>query len=318
MRKWTACGKVPCLVKNRPLRHRVEYGAYLGLKGFLRALPHSTTRAVGRALGSLGHRLDRRHRDVALRNLALALPNLPEGERRRLIRECFRHFGAALCDAISSTRFDAVEICRRFTLEGWENLEAAERRGKGIFILSAHLGFWELVPPVVGLYRGRMDIVVRPADNPWLDAELRRLRERFGNAVIPKRGAARKMLEVLRSGGRVGILIDQRVQEKEGIAVPFFGRPALTTPVLARVSLRTGAAVVPVAAYPEPGGRYRVVVRPAILPPEDKDSKDGEEMVAALTRRYLEVAEEDIRDHPEMWLWMHRRWDERGQDHRGK
>ena len=92
-----------------------------------------------------------------------------------------------------------------------------------------------------------------------------------------------------------------------GIAVPFFGRPALTSPVLARLSLRTGAPVVPISAYPEPGGRYRVVVRPPILPPE---GQDGDEAVAALTRRYLEVAEEDIRAHPEMWLWMHRRWEE--------
>lgn len=295
-------------MKNRPLGHRVEYGLYIALKTLLRTLPHSGTRSFGRGLGSLAHALDRRHRDVALRNLALALPEMDEAERRRLVKRCFRHFGAALCDAISSTRFAPTELCHRMSLRGWENLEEAERRGKGIFILSAHLGLWELVPPMIGLTRGRMDIVVRPADNPWLDRELRGLRERFGNAVIPKRGAARRMLEVLRGGGRVGILIDQRVQEKEGIAVPFFGRPALTSPVLARVSLRTGAAVVPIAAYPEPGGRYRVVVRPAVLPPE---GGDDEEAVAALTRRYLEIAEEDIRAHPEMWLWMHRRWDER-------
>lgn len=295
-------------MKHRPLGHRVEYGFYLAVKGFLRALPHAAARSFGRGLGSLAHRLDRRHREVALRNMALALPELTEAERRRLVKECFRHFGAALCDAISSTRFPPVELCHRMSLRGWEHLEEAERRGKGIFILSAHLGLWELVPPIVGLTRGRMDIVVRPADNPWLDGELRALRERFGNAVIPKRGAARRMLEVLRGGGRVGILIDQRVQEREGIAVPFFGRPALTTPVLARLSLRTGAAVVPIAAYPEPGGRYRVVVRPAILPPENGDDENA---VADLTRRYLESAEEDIRAQPEMWLWMHRRWDER-------
>jgi Kdo2-lipid IVA lauroyltransferase/acyltransferase len=295
-------------VKRRPVRYRVEYGFYRILKGLLRALPHAAARSFGRGLGVLAHALDRRHRDVALRNLAFALPKTDEAERRRLVEECFRHFGAALCDAISSTRFEPTELCHRMSLRGWENLDEAERRGKGIFILSAHLGLWELVPPLIGLTRGRMDIVVRPADNPWLDRELRALRERFGNAVIPKRGAARRMLEVLRGGGRVGILIDQRVQEREGIAVPFFGRPALTSPVLARVSLRTGAAVVPITAYPEPRGRYRVVVRPPILPPEDGDDDAA---VAALTRRYLEVAEEDIRAHPEMWLWMHRRWDER-------
>ncbi len=292
-------------MKTRPVGHRVEYGLYLALKGCLRLLPHAAARSTGRGLGSLAHALDRRHRDVARRNMALALPERGEAERRRLVKECFRHFGAALCDAVSSTRFTPTELCHRMSLRGWENLEEAERRGKGIFILSAHLGLWELVPPMIGLTRGRMDIVVRPADNPWLDRELRALRERFGNAVIPKRGAARRMIEVLRGGGRVGILIDQRVQEREGIAVPFFGRPALTSPVLARLSLRTGAAVVPIAAYPEPGGRYRLVVRPPILPP---DGGDDEETAAALTRRYLEVAEEDIRAHPEMWLWMHRRW----------
>lgn len=293
-------------MKNLPVRHRIEYGLYLALKGFLRALPHEAARSVGRAVGSLAHALDRRHREVARRNLERVMPEIPPAERRRLVRSCFRHFGAALCDAISSTRFDAVEICRHFTLEGWENVEAAERRDRGIFVLSAHVGFWELVPPIVGLYRGPMSIVMRPADNPYLDRELRTLRERFGNVTIPKRGAARRMLETLRERGRVGILIDQRVQPKEGIEVPFFGHPALTSPVLARLSLRTGAAVVPVAVFPEPDGRYRFVARPAILPPEG--ARDDEEAVAALTRRYLEAAEADIRAHPEMWLWMHRRW----------
>jgi len=295
-------------MKRRPIGHRVEFAFYRLLKGFLRALPHSGARSFGRGLGSLACALDRRHREIALRNMALALPETEEAERWRLVKECFRHFGAALCDAISSTRFRPTELCHRMSLRGWENLDEAERRGRGIFILSAHLGLWELVPPLIGLTRGRMDTVVRPADNPWLDRELQGLRQRFGNAVIPKRGAARRMLEVLRGGGRIGILIDQRVQEREGIAVPFFGRPALTSPVLARLSLRTGAAVVPISAFPEPNGRYRVVVRPPILPPE---GEEGDEAVAALTRRYLEVAEEDIRAHPEMWLWMHRRWEER-------
>lgn len=294
-------------MKNRPVRHRVEYGLYLGLKAVLRSLPHAAARALGRRLGDLAWAVDRRHREIARSNMELAFPELPEAERRRRVRACFRHFGAALTDAVSSTRFPAVELCRRFSLAGWEHLEEAEGRGKGIFILSAHLGFWELVSPVIGLFRGPMEIVVRPADNPHLDRELCGLRRRFGNGVIPKRGAARKMLSTLRAGGRVGILIDQRVQEREGIRVPFFGRPALTSPVLARLSLRTGAAVVPVAALPEPRGRYRLLVRPPILPPENVE--DDEATVAALTRRYLEAAEEDIRAYPEMWLWMHRRWD---------
>lgn len=305
-------------MKHAPVRHRLEYGAYLTLKGVVRILPHAAARPFGAAVGRLAHRLDRRHRQVATGNLELAFPALGPAERRRLAAACFRHFGAALFDLISAERFDAVELCRRFTFQGWEHLESAERLGRGVFLLGAHHGYWEISGRPIGLYRGVIHTVARPADNPHLDRELSRLRQGLGYAVIPKRGAARRMLQVVRAGGRVGILPDQRVQEREGILVPFFGRPALTTPVLARLSIRDGCPVVPVFAYPEPGGRYRLVIRPPILPVEppgggapragDGD-EDREAAVAALTRRYLAAIESEIRDHPEMWLWMHRRWD---------
>jgi Kdo2-lipid IVA lauroyltransferase/acyltransferase len=316
-------------VKHAPVRHRLEYGAYLLLKGVVRALPHAAARPLGAALGGLACRLDRRHREVAAANLALAFPTLAATERRRLVTACFRHFGAALFDLISSERFDAVELCRRFSYEGWEHLDRAERLGRGVFLLGAHHGYWEISGRPIGLYRGVLHTVARPADNPHLERELTRLRRGLGYAVLPKRGAARRMLQVVRAGGRVGILPDQRVQEREGILVPFFGHPALTTPILARLSLRDRCPVVPVFAYPEPGGRYRMVIRPPILPEEaaasgtdatsashagvnDEAGAAGEDAgtaVAALTRRYLEVIEREIRDHPEMWLWMHRRWD---------
>jgi Kdo2-lipid IVA lauroyltransferase/acyltransferase len=319
-------------VKHAPVRHRLEYGAYLAFKGIVRALPHAAARPLGAALGSVACRLDRRHREVAAANLALAFPALAAAERRRLVAACFRHFGAALFDLISSERFDAVELCRRFSYEGWEHLDRAERLGRGVFLLGAHHGYWEISGRPIGLYRGVLHTVARPADNPYLERELSRLRRGLGYAVLPKRGAARRMLQVVRAGGRVGILPDQRVQEREGILVPFFGHPALTTPVLARLSLRDGCPVVPVFAYPEPRGRYRLVIRPPILPEEaaaagaeaggtdhaaasaesGASGEDAATAVAALTRRYLEVIEREIRDHPEMWLWMHRRWDRPG------
>jgi KDO2-lipid IV(A) lauroyltransferase len=315
----TLCIENICVeMKNRPVRHRLEYAFYLVLKGGLRALPHSASRRLGRALGWLGYLLDRRHREVALRNMARALPEKSDQERRALVRACFQHFGMALCDTLSSTRFGPRELCARFDLEGWEHLDEAYSRGKGVFVLSAHFGLWESVPPMIGLYHGSLEIVYRPADNPYLDRELRALRERSNNKVIPKRGAVRRMIEVLRERGRVGILIDQRVQPREGIWVPFLGEAALTSPIVARLSLRTGAAVVPVAAFPLPGGRYRLVVRKALLPPEPPPGEavagESDEAVVALTRRYLEAAEEDIRAHPALWLWMHRRWEsERGE-----
>jgi Kdo2-lipid IVA lauroyltransferase/acyltransferase len=274
------------------------------LKGLLRALPHGGARAVGAALGSLAHRLDRRHREVALRNLALALPELDAAARERLARDCFRHFGVALADLVSSSRFDPVEVCRRFTYEGWEHLGEAAAAGKGVFLLTAHMGLWELAALPVGLYQGPLHVIARPADNPYLERELRHLRERFGNRVIHKHGAARPMLQAIREKGRIAILIDQRVQAKEGIQLPFFGRPAWTTPILARMSVRTGAPVAAVFTYAEPQGRYHLVVRPPIYP-----EGEGEEAVAALTQKYLDLIEAEIRTRPAAWLWMHRRWD---------
>jgi KDO2-lipid IV(A) lauroyltransferase len=292
-------------MKEAPLLHLLEYAVYRSLRGGLRALPHTASRRIGRALGALAFTLDRRHHRIAVDNLAAALPELPEGHRRELAGECFRSFGAALCDAVSAARFDAVGLCRQLTLEGWEHVEEAVAAERGTVFLSAHLGSWEIAAYPPGLYGGPLHVVGRPLDNPRLDRELARLRGRFGNRLIPKRGAARGMLRVLQEHGRVGILLDQRVRPAEGIAVPFFGRPALTSPLLARLVLRTGAPVVPVFAYLEPQGRYRFVARAPLWPPAEEP---GEGSVAELTASYLAVTEREIRQRPAQWMWMHHRW----------
>jgi KDO2-lipid IV(A) lauroyltransferase len=291
------------------LRYLLEYLAILAVRGFVRLLPHRAARGIGRGIGRLAHAVLRRHRRIAAGNLALALPELGEAERRRTVRACFEHFGLALADAVSVQRFDLEELCRRLDLEGWEHLQEAEHRaaGTGLFVLSAHLGLWEVAAYPPGIYGGPLHVVGRPVDNPWLDRELTRARARHGNPLIPKRGAVRPMMRVLSKGGRVGILIDQRARPAEGIWVPFFGQPSYTTPILARLALRTGAPVVPIFGFPRPRGRYRVVLREAIWPDEAAGLEE-EEAVAELTRRYLAACEREIREHPEMWLWMHNRW----------
>ena len=294
-------------MKDAPVLHAAEYTAYLLLKGVLRALPHRASRSLGRGLGALGAAIDLRHRRVAERNLAIAFPELSPGERRRQAAACFRHFGAVFCDTVSAMRFDAVELCERWTLEGWEHLEAAERSGRGALVMSAHLGHWEIAALPVGLYRGEFHVVGRPADNPWLGRELARSRERFGNRALDKRGAARAMLRVLHAGKLLGILIDQRVRLQDGILVPFFGRDAATTPVLAKLSLRTGAPVIPIFGFMEPGGRWRIALREPIAP-ESGARADDEAAVAALTARYLAAIEREIRQRPAEWLWLHDRW----------
>lgn len=289
---------------RKSLRHRAELGLFLAVRGGLRALPAAAARPVGAALGDLIWLLGIRRRTVA-QNLRLVFPELSRGQRRRLARRCFRHFGAMTCDTVAMSRLDAVELCRRLTLVGWERLDEAESYGRGMLVLSAHLGNWEVAARPIGLYRGPFHVVVRPFNNPLVYRYLAVERARFGEPQIAKRGAAKQLFRVVREGGKAGVVMDQRVRPGQGIVLPFLGHPALVTPLPASVALRTGAPAMPLVAWPQPGGRYRVELGEPILPPPEKRD---EEAVAALTQRYLAALETDIRRHPEQWLWMHRRW----------
>jgi len=290
-------------MKNAPLRHAAEYGIFALFQALVRTLPHAASRALGGAVGAVAGRLDRRRRRIADDNLSFAFPDLAAAQRARITRECFRHFGASFCDALSSLRFDGPELLARLELAGWENFARAAElsHGKGTIVLGSHFGDWEVVPAAIALTVGPMSSVGRRADNPHFDRVIQRLRTRYGNRSLDKRGAVRDMFRLLEKGGRLGLLIDQRVRADEAIEVPFFGRPAWTSPIVARLSRRTGAAVVLVFGEELAGGRYRVEALPPIPPQAGDDD-------AMLTRRYLEILEERARVRPELWLWLHDRW----------
>lgn len=291
-------------MKRAPVRHAVEHALFLPFVGLLRTLPHEGSRRVGRALGALAHAVDRGHRRVAADNVARALPGLDVAARRRIVAGCFRHFGETFADALSSGRFDLPEFCRRGEVHGLQNLAAAAAPGRGFVVLASHYGTWEVLPAYLAQANHPLALVGRPADNPHFDRVIRRLRERFGNRALDKRGSVRTLFRVLGDGGAVGLLIDQRVRAEEAIDVPFFGRPALTSPIVARLALRTGAPVLPVFGDLEPRGRYRV----RILPPLWPEGRDDDHTTVELTTRALSVCETVIREAPERWLWLHRRW----------
>lgn len=290
-------------MKNAPTLHRFEYLAFLCFMLTVRIVPHRAARSIGRLLGRILFTFSRSRRKLTLSNLAHAFPDQSLDKRRRVARRSFAEMACSFTDAVSSARFDAVEICGRLELDGWEHLEQAEREGKGTIILGAHIGVWEIISQVVALYKGPVSIVGRPLDNPFLDRFVAHNRSRFGNILAGKRGAARAMLRALKAGGRTAILIDQRVQPKEGIPIPFFGRPASTSPIVARLSLKTGAPVVPVYAFAASNGRYRIKVHPPIFP-----DGSGNDPVRTLTCRYMDGLERVIRKDPAQWLWMHNRW----------
>ncbi len=290
-------------MKNAPIRHRLEQVAYLAAKGWLRAHSHAGVRRFGHRFGRLAHRLLSSQRRLALANLELVLPRLGRAEHERIVKACFEHFGAYFCEFLSAGRFDRQASDALFEVAGWQHVEAAEAAGDGYFLMTGHYGAFELGAHPFTLRAGPVHMVARPADNPHIEADLARLRCRFGNQVIHKRGAARRMWSAVRKGARVGIVIDQRVPSDIGIQVPFLGQPAWNSPVLAALSIRTGAPVLPIFTEPIEADRYRLTVGEPILP-EGK----GEEAERALTERYLVEIEGWIRRRPELWLWMHRKW----------
>ena len=288
-------------------RYRIEYGFYLLGRSVYGILPTGLMRRLGPGLGRLGFLFNRRHRRVTLENLDAAYPEMEETERLALGRRTFENFGSLLTDFLCSTSLSREEYSQRFEVEGWHHLEAAEAHQKGILLLTGHLGNWEALAQYLALNQREVSFVARPLDNPYMERDFRRLRERFGNTSIPKRKAARGAIKVLRAKGRVGILMDQRVHPNEGKAHPFFGRPAYTTSMPARLSLRTGAPAVMIFGIPiDNWQRCRIVIHPPILP--DPGAERSEAAVDDLTTRYLEIIEDTIRQQPQLWLWMHRKW----------
>jgi KDO2-lipid IV(A) lauroyltransferase len=295
--------------RRSPARDRLELLLFRGAVSALGFLPRGAAAALGGALAVAYVRVARSRRRVLIENLRAAFPEKAPEEIERLARDSMRSFGASFMDFLEISRLDEERIRSRVRVVGREHYDRARALRRGVLLMSAHIGGWELGAMLAGILGEPIVPVVRPLDNPLLERELVRLRTRFGNRLIAKRDAARDILRTLRSDGVVAILIDQNVIAREGVFVPFFGRLAATSPALALFQLKTGAPVVPVFVWPEEGGRYRVELEPAIGAEEFREDGAGrDEAVLRATRRYTEVTEAAIRRDPAAWLWMHNRW----------
>ncbi len=288
---------------------RLEYaGAWLLLKT-LGLLPRPVARLVGAWLVALVSYLRPPLRRAALFNLKLAFPEWTDAERRRTLRRLIRHLGWMAAEFAQFPRYTRENIARVVVLDGLENFVAAERRGKGVLFLTGHLGAWELAPFAHALYTHPLFFLVRPIDNARVDALVNRYRCLSGNSPIDKNRSARAMLQILREGGTVGILMDQNASLEEGVFVDFFGLPASTTAGLARLALHTGAAVVPAyICWDAARRKYRLRFDPAI---ELVRSGDKARDIRENTARFTRVIEDYARRYPDQWLWVHRRWSTR-------
>lgn len=262
-------------------------------------------RWLGRLAGRLIHLIDAKHRRVALANLERAgVGGTPE-RTRRLARRAFEHLGILSAEFLQMPRLIArgtLERTCRF--EGIEHLEAAKGRGRGVIIVTGHLGNFEIAALAVAAAGYDLRSVSRPIENPWVETYVQRLRGVTGQRILPKRQAMRGMVQCLREGGFLVLMMDQD-QRKEGIFVPFFGREASTVRSPAVLSIKFGAPIVPMFTWRTGSGRHVVIATEPVEPPEGTDREDA---VRDLTARITARLEEAIRAHPDQWLWMHQRW----------
>jgi KDO2-lipid IV(A) lauroyltransferase len=288
------------------VKHRLEFFAIKLLVAAARLMPGPLVRFCGSTVGLASYLLDRRHRRIAEQNLAAAFPARSARERRAIVRAAFTHFGRLLFELLKFSTLSTSALMERVEFDGQDRVRRAYAQGKGVLFVTGHFGFWELHAIVHAVRFEPIAVVARALDNPYVNALLEHIRQRTGNIVLYRQGTIRRVMRTLEAKQGVAVLIDQHIQSRDAIYVDFFDRPAATTSAVAALALRTGAPVIPVFALPLGRGRYRMIYEHAVEPPDG----DTDEAAREFTQRCTDVLEMYVRRHPELWLWMHRRWRE--------
>jgi KDO2-lipid IV(A) lauroyltransferase len=288
------------------LRERLEYALVWPFIKGIGLLPRPVARAIGITLGLTVYALHGRLRRVGLRNLALAFPEMADSERRRLLRGEFISLGRQLAEVCLFPRYTRENVSRTIVYDGFENFERAYARGQGVLFLTGHIGAWELSAFAHSLNGHPLSIVMRSLDNPYIDRLLQSYRTMHGNRTVDKDDFVRGLLGAMRAGETVGILMDTNMTPPQGVFVDFFGVPACTASGLARIALRTDAAVVPCfTVWDAKQRKYILRFEPAV---ELIRTADNEADIVANTAKFTNAMEEIIRQYPDQWLWVHRRW----------
>ncbi len=289
-----------------PIQATLEFQAVSLLLKTLGWFPRRFARAIGATFGTLAYGLFGRLRRVGLTNLALAFPEKTSADRSRILRGSFRNLGLHLAEFSQMRRYTPERARTLIEYDGLDNYLKARDRGRGVLVLTGHLGAWELSSFFHSLMGFPMGLLIRRLDNPAVDALVNGVRCLHGNRVIHKDDFARGLISEMRAGQTVGILMDTNMTPPQGVFVPFFGVPACTASGMARVASKTGAAVLPGFLLWERARRRYLLRFGEEIP--IVDTGDPERDALTNTARFTEVLEHSIRLYPEQWLWMHRRW----------
>lgn len=277
-------------------------------------MPYRMACAFGRALGCAVHALWSSRRRIAVENVRIAIEKgalPPSTNPEAVVRGFFVHLGLSVIELIKIYCGLGQHILDRVRLEGKEHFDEAKRSGKGIIFVTGHCGNWEIMALITGLRCEPVSVVARAQNNPYLNRMVAWVRAKYGNNVIYKQGALKAIFTEIRRNRVVGILMDQAVVANEGFIIDFLGRPAWTTKMPALIGRKTGAAMLSAFIHREGDGQ---VVRFSPVFYLDGSSGEGDEALAADTKRLSQHIEDHIRAYPSEWLWIHRRWKRAGEE----
>jgi KDO2-lipid IV(A) lauroyltransferase len=287
------------------LAHRAEFYAMRATLRALSSLSWDRAAAIGENLGQLGYRPLGIRKRVVERQIAAAFPELSPRAVKDLARESYRHLGRSSIETGLLASIGKEGLLKLVeTVEGWEMVEEEMARGKGMVLVSGHMGNWELGGAYIAARGVPLDAIVRGMANPLFDAWLNKGRGELGITVVHDSEAVRRTPRSLRAGRAVGFIADQGVLGLASTFVPFFGRPAKTPRGAAVFALRFEVPVMFVVAVRKPNGRFRIVFERVELGSTGDRDKD----VDAIVARYTQLLEKWVRIAPEQYFWQHRRW----------
>ena len=289
-----------------PMREWFEYWLVVAVARALGRLPRGIARLVADGIAWGVYCAFGRLRRVGAQNLEMALPEIPAGARKKILKGVYVHLGWQLVEFCRMARYTPENTRNWVRTEGLEHYLAAQARGKGVLVITAHLGAWELSSFYHSLMGHPMGMVIRRLDNRRLDTFANAIRCLHGNFVLHKDDFGRGLLTAMRAGQAVGILMDTNMTPPQGEFVPFFGIPACTGTGLAHVARKTGAAVLPgFMLWEATERRYVLHFGPEVEAPHTDDvAQDILDGTEVCTR----VIEAWVRRYPDQWLWIHRRW----------
>ena len=275
---------------------------------FINLLPEGFALWIGRQFGNLMYALDFEHRRIAIDNLEIAFGQEKTGaERRSIARKNFQNLGMMAIEFFQIPKMDMEAYQRKVETEGVDEALKVLEQNKGALLLLGHFGNWELMVPMSRIIQKPILAIAKPIkNNRWLDRWIIESREKIGLEIIPPKNATPKVIEALSKNKVVGILFDQRGKRSKGIWADFFGRKVPTTPGLAIMALRSGAPVLPVFMIRMGFQKHRLIVKEPLKLIHTGDFKKD---VEANTQLFNQGLESIIRQYPEQWLWIHRRFE---------